>query len=654
MLRPEPMTRALIVGPREKLESTIEGLHAMQLLHVMDHHGEDETFGIGKPLAQASELSDSLVKIRSMMSILAVKAPPKEKAAIAVADLREKIRGLEINILEEDGTRKKIESLLADLGRRIEELRPFATLGLPLELYRDYESISVLVGRIPREPEIAALLPEAEVFRAEGIVAVFVRKEQAEAASDSLGKLGFSQLDIPKDRGDPKALLRQTEADEAKWTSRLLEVQGRLEKFRQRYAGFVVAAEEALEVEVEKAEAPLRFAVSDHSFVIDGWLPTSRFRELSSRLAPTGVHVEASPPPRGHDQEDPPVLLKNPKPARPFEFLIHLYSTPSYRELDPTVFLGIAFPFFFGFMVGDAGYGALFLVIGVIAFWKLPMDSVLRRLLLVVGMGGAWSFVLGLFVFGEAFGIPFHPAFGHEEELSWAMLGIDIPLEAIIHKTFAIADMIYLSILFAAIHLGFGYIFGFVNEAHHNRKHAIAKLGWFACLFGIFTMLTYILRWNEIAAWVWEVPLGWFPRAIEPLGISLFLGVPMPLLSFILILLGALLGLLESVIAPLEVASLLANVMSYTRLAGIGIGKAAIAGALNGQIFTSLLLTGDTLLFIMGILFLFLAQALVFLLGGISAGIQAVRLNYVEAFIKFYKGNGIPFRPFGKRTTQEV
>ncbi|HEY5538391.1 MAG TPA: V-type ATP synthase subunit I, partial [Thermoplasmata archaeon] len=93
---------------------------------------------------------------------------------------------------------------------------------------------------------------------------------------------------------------------------------------------------------------------------------------------------------------------------------------------------------------------------------------------------------------------------------------------------------------------------------------------------------------------------------------------------------------------------------SYTRLAGIGIGKAAIAGALNGPIFTSFILTGDTLLFIMGIAVLFPAQALVFLLGGISAGIQAVRLNYVEAFIKFYKGNGIPFRPFGKRATQEV
>jgi vacuolar-type H+-ATPase subunit I/STV1 len=42
------------------------------------------------------------------------------------------------------------------------------------------------------------------------------------------------------------------------------------------------------------------------------------------------------------------------------------------------------------------------------------------------------------------------------------------------------------------------------------------------------------------------------------------------------------------------------------------------------------------------------------MLGGISAGIQAIRLNYVEAFIKFYKGNGTRFLPFGMRKPKEA
>jgi V/A-type H+-transporting ATPase subunit I len=122
----------------------------------------------------------------------------------------------------------------------------------------------------------------------------------------------------------------------------------------------------------------------------------------------------------------------------------------------------------------------------------------------------------------------------------------------------------------------------------------------------------------------------------------------------LILIFGAFLALTESVIAPIEIAGLLANIMSYTRLAGLGIGKAAIAAAFNTIILEGLVRSGQVGYLILGIIFLVLSQILVFLLGWISAGIQALRLNYVEAFIKFFKGNGTPFRPFGVRTTQEV
>jgi len=35
----------------------------------------------------------------------------------------------------------------------------------------------------------------------------------------------------------------------------------------------------------------------------------------------------------------------------------------------------------------------------------------------------------------------------------------------------------------------------------------------------------------------------------------------------------------------------------------------------------------------------------VFFLGSLSAGIQAIRLNYVEFFIKFFEGGGTDFSP---------
>ena len=90
------------------------------------------------------------------------------------------------------------------------------------------------------------------------------------------------------------------------------------------------------------------------------------------------------------------------------------------------------------------------------------------------------------------------------------------------------------------------------------------------------------------------------------------------------------------------------------RLAGIGVGKAAIATAFNTLIIENLILNQGIATAIGGFALLFIAQLLVFMLGGISAGIQGIRLNYVEAFIKFYKGNGTRFLPFGMRKPKEA
>ncbi|MDY6764570.1 MAG: V-type ATPase 116kDa subunit family protein, partial [Halobacteria archaeon] len=48
-----------------------------------------------------------------------------------------------------------------------------------------------------------------------------------------------------------------------------------------------------------------------------------------------------------------------------------------------------------------------------------------------------------------------------------------------------------------------------------------------------------------------------------------------------------------------------------------------------------------------GIIILVVGHALVLALGITSAGLQAVRLEYVEFFGKFYEGGGRIYKPFG-------
>jgi V/A-type H+-transporting ATPase subunit I len=59
-----------------------------------------------------------------------------------------------------------------------------------------------------------------------------------------------------------------------------------------------------------------------------------------------------------------------------------------------------------------------------------------------------------------------------------------------------------------------------------------------------------------------------------------------------------------------------------------------------------LILSGNIVIGLVGVILLIFMQLMVFSLGALSSGIQAVRLHYVEFFMKFYKGEGIRFNPF--------
>jgi V/A-type H+-transporting ATPase subunit I len=554
-------------------------------------------------------------------------------------------------------------------------VRPFAALGLDFGLYGGYNSIDVFVGRITRPLEgLEAITPNMEVFRGDDAVAIFVEKSKAEEVRDLLTRQGFNPLEPPAQRGDPKEHLEKLGEDKAKWAERLAEINRRLEVLREKYASFIVGAEDYFSVQIEKAEAPLRFATSRHSFVVDGWVPTAKVAPMKEGVEALGaIHVEAYPETDGHSE--PPVLLDNPRPVKPFEMLLSLFSTPSYRELDPTVVLALIFPIFFGFMIGDAGYGAVWLALGVFALTKLEKGSDFWNLMFAITLGGFFSLIFGLFVFGDMFGIPFHdlekhpPIYGHVvhhgegKALSWeSLVGLHFPTDRpIFAKLFSITDLIVLSLVAAFIHLLIGFSMGVVNELRHNKKHAVAKAAWLLVLFGLFTLIM-VRAWDpypdpgehKLANDILSIPpLSYFPGAeglpMESLGFGPEKPIPFATLGLLISGTG-ILAFTESPLAVVEVVGLLANMISYARLAGIAVAKAAMAEAFNVGIFENMVLAGDPIWLGLGIFFLFLAHTMIFFLGSISAGIQSIRLHYVELFLKFFKGGGTPFQPFGVRT----
>jgi V/A-type H+-transporting ATPase subunit I len=673
------MSRVLVAGPKDELERVIGALYDLRLVHLVDHRQDDPEIPIGKPLSRASEASDNLVKLRSIASVLEIEtaeAPRREAAPLG--DVRPQILTLEVNLREEDDTRKRIEALLQDLNRQIDELTPFAALGLPLDAYRGYDSLEVLVGRVTEDVRgLEAAAPEHVVFHADHVLAVFVSKTHAEKAREALAAAGFAPVEIPKAEGEPRALLSRAQADRDRWTTRLAEARDRIGKLREKYAHFLVRAEDMLQVEVEKAEAPLRFAVSDHSFVIDGWVPASRVDGLTGAMAAIpGIYAEAHEAEGlGHEEEaeKPPVLLRNRGPPRRFEFLTNLYSTPQHDEVDPTAFMFLVFPVFFGLMIGDAGYGIVMIILGFALSAKLKGNKDFADLMRVVLYGGIFAYIFGLFLFGDIFGIPFHAPPGHPEEIHWsAILGYDIPYSAPIQKLEAVGviDLLLISIVASSVHLGLGFVVGFVNEWGHSKRHAIAKIGWLLIVIGFLSFFAVLARTAPGAdpservvnrLFLDQPPLAWIPATGIVVG-----GMMLPFFMIGSILGGVVLLVVGEPMAVLEIISLLSNMMSYTRLAGVAVAKGAVALAFNTMFLpliineglfessggTIVQLNPNLLFVVLGFVLMFLAHAMVLILGAISAGIQSIRLNYVEFFLKFFKGGGTLFSPFGARKTR--
>ncbi len=659
MLRPKEMVRALIVGPRDLLPQTIDALYGLQALHIVDFEDADETFEMGQPLETASEVSETLLKLRSIAGVLELQTLKIIEREEVGPDAQQKLLTLELNIREEDETRTGIEELLADLNPRIEAIAPFADLGLELSEYSGYENLAVFVGTLPRDlVGLDEITERYEVLRTGAVLALFVEKGHESEVRELLSRLGFVPLEVPGSEGDPRVMLGDLLEEKRKLESTLEEVRGRLTILRQRFASFVVSAEDFFTQEVEKAEAPLRFAASEHSFVAEGWIPKERWEEVSSRLQNLGsLYVDQLE----SEVEESPVLLDNPEPVRSFELLTQLFSTPHPKEVDPTLALFVILPVFFGMMVGDLGYGIVLAVIGIIGLSKVKRSVDLRRFLAIILVAGIVTAFFGTFIYADAFGIPFHAPEVHHEpgapvEVSWEMLmGVDIPIEPVLRKLVDVMDLLILSIVAAFLHLGLGFIIGFYNELQHDRRHAAAKAAWFFVLLGLFMIIIFRVQWNRIGGWVWDNVFLWVPAG----GLEIF-GFTIPWVAFGFLLGGAvIMAVMELVtignpVAILEVAGLLANMISYTRLAGLAVAKAHIAESLNVAIFNGLIFDQGILLVAFGIFLLVGAQMIVLLLGGLSSGIQALRLNYVEFFMKFFKGNGMPFKPFGAQATQTV
>jgi len=617
MLRPHEMSNVIITGQKNMQEAVIKELHRLKVLHIVEH-AKSELADIGAPMQNAGSLSGVLVKIRALTAALSIKKEDAKfelkKGLLEIESTTKKL-GNEVSANLDE--LKKTEELIAKNEAAKQELEILKNIDVPLEVLSPYKSLACFAGYVKDENsaslikiELSLITPKFMLFdsitKKRHFTLLFIDAKIRESAANILQKVTFSPVNFPNIsnlRGSALINLEKIEEENLNLQKRREVIKERLEALAREHKGFLLAAEEFLSEQLEKAEAPLKFAATSSSFLIKGWIPTEELAKSIERLnkaAKNRVFVHFDPA-KKHDKV--PVKLKNPGYAKPFEFFIDLYSMPAYKEIDPTFFIFLTFPIFFGIMLGDIGYGLL----SIIAFWflkrKMPKAKNFFNILLLA----SFVSILFGFMFGEFFGF---------EEIG------KLHLPHILSRAHDISALMYISIAIGVVHVNIGLIVGFINELKsHGFMHAFyAKASWIVLQIGITLLaLSYM---NAISL----LPIvGWILLLVSSL--MLFKG--------------------EGAKGIIELPSILTNILSYARLMAIGLSSVILAVIINDS-SREFFHQGGFFVFI-GVLILIVGHAINIVLGLLGSFLHSLRLHYVEFFSKFFHGGAEKYRPFGAK-----
>ena len=321
-------------------------------------------------------------------------------------------------------------------------------------------------------------------------------------------------------------------------------------------------------------------------------------------------------------EDNPPIAFKNNKFVRMFEVLTDMYGRPAYDGFDPTPFIAIFFLLFFAFCMGDAGYGLLLVVIGLL-LKKVDSFKGLAPLVVTLGIG---TTVIG-FLFHTFFsmdiakwpifkGFPFLPA---------QIAGYD--------------GTMVLALVVGIVHLCLAMIVKTVNETRTKGfVNCLGTWGWTLLIVGGVIVAGFALAGvldQTATKWV-VIILG----VLSAAGIFLLNDLHRnPLLNI-----GA--GLWETYNT---VTGLLGDVLSYLRLYALG-----LAGAMLGKAFNDigLMMLGDgsqVAMWIPFVLIVLVGHTLNIAMCALGAFVHPLRLNFLEFFKNSgYEASGRKYNPLKK------
>ena len=340
---------------------------------------------------------------------------------------------------------------------------------------------------------------------------------------------------------------------------------------------------------------------------LQGYCPADRASEIQQETARHGWGVIAADP---SEDDDVPTLIQSPKWVQPIKTVFAMINIlPGYREVDISSVFLIFFSIFTALLIGDAGYGALFLVLTFVARKKFPKAP--SAPFTLIGILSLSSIVWGV-ITGNYFGIAAIPAPFAKLRINW--LGNE-------------KNLINVCFMIGAIHLSVAHVWNAVRII--NSTKSIAQLGWIGMTWTMYLAARSMILDAPFPSWGFPLVLASFVALI-------FFQVPPKKIKK---------DWPDLMMMPLNVISNFVDVVSYIRL--FAVGSASLAVAMN---FNDMALGHGVPTVFAGLiaaLILLLGHVLNIALVALGILVHGVRLNTLE-----FSGHigvqwkGIRYNPF--------
>lgn len=452
-------------------------------------------------------------------------------------------------------------------------------------------------------------------------VLTIVPAEEYENALGCFKELGFSRLSFGFS-GVPAQLIERNNESIAELQKAIDAAEENIGKLADEYERLSVV-HDYYESALGREWARAGFLKTETSVMLAGWVPEDEsggFGKIVARVCGNDYYLEEEDVEK--DSEDVPIKLKNNKFVTAFEGLTETFSMPKYNDIDPTPLLTPFYFIYFGFMLGDAGYGLILIVAAWAALKFCHFKPGMRRFIKFFFYLGFSTIFAGI-IYGSAFGQTFFTPITLADGTKKAIL--DSQLDVVMMMLLAVGIGVFQMLLGLAVK---GYVLwrngdplAAIFDAGFWIVAVSSGLGWLVAIFGIEPLASV----SSVFMWVFYASL---------FGLAATQGrasktVPVKIVSGIYSVYG--------------MTSYIGDLVSYTRIAALALSGAYISFAFN--IMANLFPAGPVRI-IFGTLVYLIGLALNLGLSALGAYVHTLRLQYVEFFSKFYEGGGVPFNPF--------